>query len=97
MRNLPERDRHIAREARFGCQRVVVRRVEASIGHAVSDREQLAFPIEQEAEFHFDNEVVGKLGELRRPLDNIFRFRFRSRDRLAELVPVRALAQQVQR
>ena len=67
VRDLPDRDRDEARQPRLRGQRVVVRRVEPSVGDAEADREEPPLPVEQESELHFLDEVVGEPGEPRRP------------------------------
>ena len=58
-------------QSRFRRQRVVVGAVEAAVGDAVADGEELPLAIEQEPELDLLDEVVGQFSETRRALDNL--------------------------
>ena len=60
VRHLAERDRHVAGEACFRGQDVVVGVVEPPIADVVADREELPLLVEEEAEFDLLEQVVGK-------------------------------------
>ena len=51
-RNIALGDRDEARQARFGGQKVVAVLVERALGNQISNREQLALVVEQEAKLH---------------------------------------------
>ena len=65
------RDRHEAREPRLGRERVVVRAVEAAVGHAVADREQLPLGVEEESELGLLDQVVGQRGQALAAFDQL--------------------------
>jgi hypothetical protein len=58
VRDLAERDRHVAGEACFRRQDVVEGIVETAVDDVVADREQLALGVEEEAELDLFQQVV---------------------------------------
>ena len=63
VRHLAERDRHVAGEACFRREDVVVGVVETAVDDVVADREELALLVEEEAELDLFEQVVGEGGE----------------------------------
>ena len=82
VRHRPDRDRHEAGESSFRRQRVVVRIVEAPVGDAEANREQLPLGIEEESKLGLFDEVVSQRAEALAALDQLLGKLSRSLDGL---------------
>ena len=63
--HLAQHHRHIAEDARFRGQQIVVRRAQAIVLHIRADPEQLAFPVEKAGEVHAFGQGAQTAGERR--------------------------------
>ena len=66
-RNFSFRDRDETRQPRLGSEQIVTVGIEAPVSYAVTDRQQLARRIEQEAELHRVEHFARGRGEFRQP------------------------------
>ncbi len=78
-RDITLRDRDETREARLRCQQIVVARIEPSVGHRVTDRQQIAHRVEQKAELHRIGHLQRGIGQRMQALVQHVRFVRRAR------------------
>ena len=62
-RRLAPGDREVARQACLGGEKVVVARIEAAVGKPITDREELAVPVEEKREVHPGRQRLGRRGD----------------------------------